>query len=71
MAFTFVHAADLHLDCPFGGLGDVPSEFALTLREATFRALDSIVDICIEQKAAFLSWRGMSTMQRTRASERN
>jgi exonuclease SbcD len=54
MAFSFVHAADLHLDCPFEGLGDVPAEFATLLRESTFRALDRIVDICIEQKAAFL-----------------
>lgn len=54
MAFSFVHAADLHLDCPLEGLGEVPPELAAILKNSTFRALDSIVDLCIEQKTAFL-----------------
>ncbi|MHB9037326.1 MAG: metallophosphoesterase family protein [Armatimonadota bacterium] len=54
MAFTFVHAADLHLDCPFDSLSELPSELASTLRDATFAALDNIVRLCLSQNADFL-----------------
>ncbi|MCE5313498.1 MAG: DNA repair exonuclease [Armatimonadota bacterium] len=54
MAFTFVHAADVHLDCPFDGLGDVPSELALILKNATFVALDNIVELCLSRRVDFL-----------------
>lgn len=57
MAFTFVHAADLHLDSPFEGLGvdstDSP-HVAKAAREATFVALDRIVALCLEREADFL-----------------
>jgi DNA repair exonuclease SbcCD nuclease subunit len=54
MAFSFVHTADLHLDCPFGGLRETPPQLASILRESTFSALDRVVDLCIEHRAAFL-----------------
>ena len=55
--FRFVHAADLHLDSPFKGLEQLGSGFehiAAALREATFKAFDSVIDLCIKQKADFL-----------------
>ena len=63
--FRFVHAADLHLDSPFKGLeqlgsgseeqpGSGSEHIATALREATFKAFDSVIDLCIKQKADFL-----------------
>jgi DNA repair exonuclease SbcCD nuclease subunit len=65
--FTFVHAADLHLDAPFRGVSDLllsPSVYAeptkaaeqLTrlLREGTFIALQRLTELCIQKKADFL-----------------
>jgi DNA repair exonuclease SbcCD nuclease subunit len=55
--FTFIHTADLHLDSPFVGLGrftDGHSTVAELLREATFKAFDSVVNVCIREKANFL-----------------
>lgn len=54
MAFTFVHAADLHLDCPFSGIGEIIPELADTLNKATFTAWDRIVEACIKTNASFL-----------------
>ncbi|CAN5204643.1 exonuclease SbcCD subunit D [soil metagenome] len=46
----FVHAADLHLDSPFQGIKNTaPEHIASELREATFRAYDGIIDLCIER----------------------
>ncbi|ACV62602.1 metallophosphoesterase [Desulfofarcimen acetoxidans DSM 771] len=53
-SFTFVHAADLHLDSPFQGLKEVSPEIARVLHEATFKSLATIVEICIKEKANFL-----------------
>lgn len=52
----FVHAADLHLDSPFRGIGSEAPDYVMeVLREATFVAYDRIVDLCIrEQVDAFL-----------------
>jgi DNA repair exonuclease SbcCD nuclease subunit len=56
LAFTFVHAADLHLASPFQGLarGGIPEAVVAHLREATFLAFRRLVDLCIERQAAFL-----------------
>ena len=53
MRFSFVHAADLHLDTPFRG---VPVESALlgAFQQATFRAFSRIVDLCLREHVAFL-----------------
>ena len=49
--FRFVHAADLHLDSPFKGLRAVaPEEVADTLYDATFKAYENIVDLCISER---------------------
>ncbi|MDR2051283.1 MAG: DNA repair exonuclease [Deltaproteobacteria bacterium] len=59
--FTFVHAADLHLDAVLPGPGAkvLPAEAdggacVRLLREAVFMALDRLVDLCLREKAAFL-----------------
>lgn len=61
--FTFVHAADLHLDAPFRGLRQTLPDDARTvaakklvrlLREATFIALERLTDLCIQTNADFL-----------------
>lgn len=52
--FTFVHAADLHLDSPFTGLSEPGSEVADTLKKATFQAFDNLVDLCIKRTVDFL-----------------
>lgn len=53
--FRFVHAADLHLDSPFQALrAAVPPQIAETLRNATFIALERIVDLCLSEGVDFL-----------------
>jgi DNA repair exonuclease SbcCD nuclease subunit len=52
--FSFVHAADLHLDTPFKGIGSTAPRVAEQLREASLAAFDSLVELCIERRAAFL-----------------
>lgn len=52
--FRFVHAADFHLDSPFKGLSEVATNLQPVLREATFRAVKGIVDLCIKREAHFL-----------------
>ncbi len=50
MPMRFVHAADLHLDSPFVGIGgSVPEFVAKTLRDATFATYDKIIDLCIDE----------------------
>ncbi len=57
MEFVFVHAADLHLDSPLQGLlsdvGDKPP-VARTLQRSTSAAFESLVELCIREKARFL-----------------
>ncbi|HEY8210103.1 MAG TPA: DNA repair exonuclease [Myxococcaceae bacterium] len=53
MGFTFVHAADLHLDSPLRSLA-AAEPLAGLLRAATFGALDRIVSLCLERKATLL-----------------
>lgn len=55
-AFSFVHAADFHLDSPFLGLGRLPGQCRVVeeLREATFRAFQSVIDLCLHERVDFL-----------------
>ena len=47
----FVHAADLHLDSPFAGMrSDAPDHVAAALREATFRAYNNIIELCLDER---------------------
>jgi DNA repair exonuclease SbcCD nuclease subunit len=54
MPFSFLHAADLHLDTPFASVGGFPDEVAATLREASLRAWDALVSTAIEREVAFV-----------------
>ena len=50
----FIHAADLHLDSPFRGIGDASAALKDQLQAATLGALRRVVDHTIEAKADFL-----------------
>lgn len=52
--FTFVHAADLHLDSPFIGIRSFNESLAEKLKKATFEAFENIIDLCIERQVDFL-----------------
>jgi DNA repair exonuclease SbcCD nuclease subunit len=54
MSFTFIHTADLHLDSPFEGLTAVAPDLAQVLKDATFKAFDRVVDLAVQERAAFL-----------------
>ncbi len=50
----FLHAADLHLDSPFVGLGERDPELAQRLRDASLTALDRLVQVAIERQCHFV-----------------
>jgi exonuclease SbcD len=50
----FVHAADLHLDSPMKGLAVYPGAPVERMRGATRQALESLVELCVEEDAALL-----------------
>ena len=50
----FVHAADLHIDSPLRGLGAYDGAPVERVREATRRALSNLVQLCLDERAAFL-----------------
>lgn len=53
--FRFIHAADLHLDSPFHGIGErMPERVRRQIKESTFRAFDRLIKLCIDQQADFL-----------------
>jgi DNA repair exonuclease SbcCD nuclease subunit len=52
--FRFVHAADLHLDSPFRGIGEASAGLREQLQSATLGALSRVVDHTIDSKADFL-----------------
>lgn len=66
----FVHAADLHIDSPLGGLERYEGAPVEQIRGATRRALSHLVELCIEEQAKLLvlagdlydgDWRDYST----------
>ncbi len=52
--FTFVHAADLHLDTPFKAVASEAPDIARELIDASLVAWDQLVTLTIEQQAVFL-----------------
>ncbi|HEY2745721.1 MAG TPA: DNA repair exonuclease [Polyangia bacterium] len=50
----FVHAADLHIDSPLCGLDAYDGAPVERVREATRRALTNLVQLCLDERAAFL-----------------
>lgn len=51
---AFVHAADLHLDTPFEGVGQRHPDLAALLRDASLAAFDRLVELTLARDAAFL-----------------
>lgn len=54
MKFRFVHAADLHLDTPFEGIAKADGRVAESLREASLRAFEGLVQLAIDRRAEIL-----------------
>jgi DNA repair protein SbcD/Mre11 len=54
MSFTFVHAADIHLDSPLRGLERYESAPADRMRLATRGAFENLVQYCVTEKIDFL-----------------
>src|SRR4051794_31829790 len=54
MRFTFVHAADIHLDSPLRGLERYEGAPVEHLRSATRRAFERLVQFCLDDAVAFL-----------------
>ena len=57
MNFKFVHAADLHLDTPCQALSKSP-ELQKAIHDATFRAFENVVDLCLKEQVSFLALAG-------------
>src|SRR5438876_5795952 len=53
-SLRFIHAADLHLDSPFRGIGDASPALKDRLQAATLGAFRRVVDHTIQSKADFL-----------------
>ncbi len=53
-AFSFIHAADLHLDSPLRGLEEYPGAPVKRLRGATREAIGNLVSLCLDESVAFL-----------------
>ena len=56
--FTFIHAADLHLDSPMLGLGRLEPRVQGRLRDASLEAFDRLIDLTLKTNAAFLAMAG-------------
>lgn len=54
MKFTFIHAADIHLDSPLTGLGAYSQELAECFRGASRQALVNLVKAAIDHKVDFV-----------------
>jgi DNA repair exonuclease SbcCD nuclease subunit len=52
--FSFVHAADLHLDSPFATRNVDNPDLARILRSATYQAFERVVQLCLEKQVDFL-----------------
>lgn len=49
----FIHTADLHLDSPFLGLKDVPTNLFKRIQNSTFQAFETLIDEAIERQVDF------------------
>lgn len=50
----FIHTADLHLDSPFRGLDEMPTQIWQRVHQSTFTAFERIVDAAINQQVDFV-----------------
>lgn len=53
-AFSFLHAADLRLDTPMGGVRPLPPNVAGIVRDAPLGAFDALVDLALAREVAFV-----------------
>ena len=54
MPFSFLHAADLHLDTPFTSVSGYPERVGAALREASLEAWDALIQTAINRQVAFV-----------------
>ncbi|MGQ0699315.1 MAG: metallophosphoesterase family protein [Panacagrimonas sp.] len=54
MAFSFIHAADLHLDSPLRGLSSYGEELASVAQGATRRAFSQLINEAIDRQVNFI-----------------
>jgi DNA repair protein SbcD/Mre11 len=54
VAFSFIHAADLHLDSPLVGLAEKDEALAAAFRQASRRAFENLIDTAIEDEVDFV-----------------
>lgn len=54
MRFSFLHAADLHLDTPFHGIGQVSGRIGDALRDASLDAFDALIALAIREDVRFV-----------------
>jgi DNA repair protein SbcD/Mre11 len=52
--FSFIHAADLHLDTPFTGVGRVDPKLQKTLRDASLTAFDNLIHAAVRNSVDFV-----------------
>ena len=52
--FSFLHAADIHLDSPLKGLEEYQDAPMEQIREAARKAFDNLVQLAIDEKVAFV-----------------
>lgn len=52
--FSFLHAADIHLDSPLRGLEHFADDFAGQVRGAVRRAFDNLIDLALREQVAFM-----------------
>lgn len=52
--FTFLHAADIHLDSPLRGLEGYADAPVDQIRQATRRAFDNLIELAVEEQVAFV-----------------
>ena len=52
--FSFIHAADLHLDSPLLGLSGKSAEYAARVEAASREAFDNLVALAIDECCRFM-----------------
>ena len=52
--FSFIHAADLHIDSPLQGVSAESPEVAEQLQKSTYRAFEALIAVCMSREVDFL-----------------
>ncbi|MDA8199459.1 MAG: DNA repair exonuclease [Thermaerobacter sp.] len=56
--FRFLHAADLHLDSPFRGVGRAAPWLRPVLQDASLRAFERLLDLAVVESVDLVVWAG-------------